>query len=212
MHILGPDWLNAETLLQQLGPSAFWASMVIIFVECGLFIFFLPGDSLLFTIGLAIQNPQTLDLGVNIAVACVVLTAAAFLGNVVGYEIGRVVGPSLYTRGGRLLKPEHFDKAHVFFEKHGAKAIVLARFVPVVRTFITAVAGVSRMDRRRFFTYSFVGALLWATGVTLLGYFLGQIALVRDNVEVMLILIVAVSLIPVAVEYLRHRSRGKVTL
>jgi membrane-associated protein len=210
MHTLGPDWLNADTLLQQLGPSAFWVSLVVIFVECGLFIFFLPGDSLLFTIGLAIQNPQQLaDLHINIVVACVVLTAAAFLGNVVGYEIGRAVGAPLYTRGGRLLKPEHFDKAHAFFEKHGSKAIVLARFVPVVRTFITAVAGVSMMDRRRFFTYSFVGALLWATGVTLMGYFLGQIAFVRNHIDVMLILIVAISLIPVLVEYLLHRSRSR---
>ena len=210
MHTLGPDWLNADTLLQQLGPSAFWVSLVVIFVECGLFIFFMPGDSLLFTMGLAIQNPQQLaDLHINIVVACVVLTAAAFLGNVVGYEIGRAVGAPLYTRGGRLLKPEHFDKAHAFFEKHGSKAIVLARFVPVVRTFITAVAGVSMMDRRRFFTYSFVGALLWATGVTLMGYFLGQIAFVRNHIDVMLILIVAISLIPVLVEYLLHRSRSR---
>ena len=210
MHTLGPDWLNADTLLQQLGPSAFWVSLVVIFVECGLFVFFMPGDSLLFTIGLAIQNPQQLaDLHINIVVACIVLTAAAFLGNVVGYEIGRAVGAPLYTRGGRLLKPEHFDKAHAFFEKHGSKAIVLARFVPVVRTFITAVAGVSMMDRRRFFTYSFVGALLWATGVTLMGYFLGQIAFVRNHIDVMLILIVAISLIPVLVEYLLHRSRSR---
>jgi len=211
MHTLGPDWLNAEALLRQLGPSAFWASMVIIFAECGLFTFFLPGDSLLFTIGLAIQNPaQLIDLRVNIVVACILLTAAAFLGNVVGYEIGRAVGTPLYSRGGRLLKPEHFDKAHAFFEKHGSKAIVLARFVPVVRTFITAVAGVSKMDRRRFFTYSFIGAFLWATGVTLLGYFLGQVALVRNHIEIMLILIVALSLVPVGVEYLRHRSHSKV--
>ena len=210
MHTLGPDWLNPDTLLQQLGPSAFWVSLVVIFVECGLFIFFMPGDSLLFTIGLAIQNPQQLaDLHINIVVACVVLTAAAFLGNIVGYEIGRAVGAPLYTRGGRLLKPEHFDKAHAFFEKHGSKAIVLARFVPVVRTFITAVAGVSMMDRRRFFTYSFVGALLWATGVTLMGYFLGQIAFVRNHIDVMLILIVAISLVPVLVEYLLHRSRSR---
>ena len=214
IHTLGPDWLNAELLLKQLGPSAFWASLLVIFAECGLFTFFLPGDSLLFTIGLAIQNPQQLiDLRVNIVVACIVLTAAAFLGNVVGYEIGRAVGAPLYARGGRLLKPEHFDKAHVFFEKHGSKAIVLARFVPVVRTFITAVAGVSRMDRRKFFTYSFVGALLWATGVTLLGYFLGQIAFVGKHIEVMLILIVALSLVPVLVEYLRHRhSQRKAVL
>ena len=213
MHTLGPDWLNADTLLQQLGPSAFWVSMVIIFAECGLFTFFLPGDSLLFTIGLVIQNPdQLIDLHINIVVACVVLTAAAFLGNVVGYEIGRVVGTPLYARGGRLLKPEHFDKAHAFFEKHGNKAIVLARFVPVVRTFITAVAGVAGMDRRRFFTYSFIGALLWATGVTLMGYFLGQIAFVGKHIEVMLILIVALSLVPVGVEYLRHRNRAKSVL
>ena len=213
MHTLGPDWLNATTLLQQLGPSAFWASLLIIFAECGLFTFFLPGDSLLFTIGLAIQNPQQLiDLRLNIVVACLVLTAAAFLGNVVGYEIGRAVGTPLYARGGRLLKPEHFDKAHAFFDKHGSKAIVLARFVPVVRTFITAVAGVAGMDRRRFFTYSLIGALLWATGVTLLGYFLGQIELVGKHIEVMLILIVVLSLAPVGVEYLRHRMQSKVTL
>jgi membrane-associated protein len=210
MNTLGPDWLNATTLLQQLGPSAFWASIAIIFAECGLFTFFLPGDSLLFTIGLAIQNPdQLIDLHVNIVVACILLTAAAFLGNVVGYEIGRAIGTPLYSRGGRLLKPEYFDKAHAFFEKHGNKAIVLARFVPVVRTFITAVAGVAGMDRRRFFTYSFIGALLWATGVTLMGYFLGQIAFVGKHIEVMLILIVALSLVPVGVEYLRHRSQAK---
>jgi membrane-associated protein len=165
---------------------------------------------LLFTIGLAIQNPdQLINLRVNIVVACILLTAAAFLGNVVGYEIGRAIGTPLYSRGGRLLKPEHFDKAHAFFEKHGNKAIVLARFVPIVRTFITAVAGVAGMDRRRFFTYSFIGALLWATGVTLMGYFLGQIAFVGKHIEVMLILIVALSLVPVGVEYLRHRSRAK---
>jgi membrane-associated protein len=213
MHTLGPDWLNADKLLQQLGPSAFWVSLVVIFAECGLFTFFMPGDSLMFTIGLAIQNPQQLvDLRVNIVIACLVLTAAAFVGNVAGYEIGRAVGTPLYTRGGRLLKPEHFDKAHAFFDKHGNKAIVLARFVPVIRTFITVVAGVSKMERRRFFTYSFIGAFLWATGVTLMGYFLGQITFVRTHIDIMLILIVAVSLIPVAVEFLRHRDQTKTAL
>jgi len=213
MHTLGPDWLNAEQLLRNLGPQAFAVSLAVIFAECGLFTFFMPGDSLLFTIGLAIQNPgQLIDLRLNIVAACALLTAAAFLGNVVGYEIGRAIGHPLYTHGGRLLKPEHFDKAHAFFEKHGSKAIVLARFVPVVRTFITAVAGVSKMDRRKFFTYSFIGALLWATGVTLLGYFLGQIALVRNHIEVMLILIVALSLVPVGIEYVRHRRQSKVTV
>ena len=204
--------MNAQHLLTTLGPSAFVISLAVIFAECGLFTFFMPGDSLLFTIGLMIQTPKLLDLHVSIVVACLALTAAAFLGNVVGYEIGRAVGTPLYSHGGRLLKPEYFDKAHAFFERHGNKAIVLARFVPVVRTFITAVAGVSKMDRRRFFTYSFVGALLWATGVTLLGYFLGQIAFVGKHIEVMLILIVALSLVPVGVEYVRHRHHAKVTL
>jgi membrane-associated protein len=213
MHTLGPDWLNAQHLLTTLGPSAFAVSLAVIFAECGLFTFFMPGDSLLFTIGLAIQNPQQLiNLHVNIVVACLALTAAAFLGNVVGYEIGRAVGTPLYSRGGRLLKPEHFDKAHAFFEKHGSKAIVLARFVPVVRTFITAVAGVSKMDRRRFFTYSFIGAVLWAFIVTLMGFFLGQVMFVRNNIELMLVLIVALSLVPVAIEYLRHRSQSKVSV
>jgi membrane-associated protein len=213
MHTLGPDWLNAQHLLTTLGPSAFAVSLAVIFAECGLFTFFMPGDSLLFTIGLAIQNPQQLiNLHVNIVVACLALTAAAFLGNVVGYEIGRAVGTPLYSRGGRLLKPEHFDKAHAFFEKHGSKAIVLARFVPVVRTFITAVAGVSKMDRRRFFTYSFIGAILWAFIVTLMGYFLGQVTFVRNNIELMLVLIVVLSLVPVAIEYLRHRSQSKVNV
>jgi membrane-associated protein len=213
MHTLGPDWLNAQHLLTTLGPSAFAVSLAVIFAECGLFTFFMPGDSLLFTIGLAIQNPQQLiNLHINIVVACLALTAAAFLGNVVGYEIGRAVGTPLYSRGGRLLKPEHFDKAHAFFEKHGSKAIVLARFVPVVRTFITAVAGVSKMDRRRFFTYSFIGAVLWAFIVTLMGFFLGQVAFVANHIDVMLVLIVALSLVPVAIEYLRHRSHGKVSV
>ena len=207
MHTLGPDWLNAQHLLTTLGPSAFVISLAVIFAECGLFTFFMPGDSLLFTIGLMIQTPKLLDLHVNIVAACVLLTAAAFLGNVAGYEIGRAVGTPLYSRSGRLFKPEHFDKAHHFFEKHGNKAIVLARFVPVVRTFITAVAGVSKMDRTKFFTYSFVGALLWATGVTLLGYFLGQIEFVGKHLEVMLILIVVLSLVPVLVEYVRHRMQ-----
>ena len=209
MHTLGPNWLNADKLLQQLGPAGFWVSLLVVFIECGLFIFFMPGDSLLFTVGLAIQQPARLvDLHVNIVVACLLLTIAAFLGNVVGYEIGRAAGTPLYARGGRLLKAEHFDKAHAFFEKHGNKAIVMARFVPVVRTFITVVAGVSRMDRRRFFTYSFIGALLWAVGVTLLGYFLGQFDFVGQHIEVMLVLIVAISLVPMVVEYLRHRRQA----
>ncbi len=203
MPSLGPDWLNATTLLSKLGPSAFWAACAIVFAECGLFVFFMPGDSLLFTVGLFIGQGS---IHYNLLLACAILSAAAFAGNVVGYEIGRGVGPSLYNRGGRLLKREYFDKTRAFFDTYGNRALVLGRFVPIVRTFITVVAGVSRMERRRFFAYSLVGAVLWASGVTVLGYFLGSIAFVRLHIEVILILIVLVSLIPVLVEVLRHRS------
>ena len=143
-----------------------------------------------------------------------ILSAAAFAGNVVGYEIGRAVGPPLYHRDGRILKRKYFDQTTVFFDRYGNKALVLGRFVPIVRTFVTVVAGVGRMDRRRFFTWSAVGAVLWATGITLLGYFLGQaFPVLQDKLELAIVAIVAVSLIPVGVEYVRHRiSRKKVTL
>lgn len=203
MPSLGPDWLNATSLLTKLGPSAFWVTTAVVFAECGLFIFFMPGDSLLFTVGLFIGQGS---IHINLVLACLILSVAAFAGNVAGYEIGRAVGPALYSRGGRLLRPEYFAKTTEFFDKYGNRALVLGRFVPIVRTFITVVAGVSRMDRRRFFAYSLVGAVLWASGVTVLGYFLGSIAFVRAHIEVILILVVVLSLVPVLVEYLRHRS------
>jgi membrane-associated protein len=208
MHSLGPSWLDPQTLLQQYGTAALWISAAIIFAECGLFTAFLPGDSLLFTIGLFAAQPND-PLGLPLPLVLVVLTAAAFLGNVVGYEIGRAAGTPLYNRNGRFIKQEYFHRTTHFFDRYGNRALVLGRFVPIVRTFITVVAGVGKMDRRRFFTYSFVGALLWAIGVTVLGYFLGQFAFVKNNLELMLLLIVAVSLIPMGIEYLRHRSRTR---
>jgi len=208
MHSLGPQWLDPQYLLDHYGNTALWISALIIFAECGLFTAFLPGDSLLFTIGLFAALPHN-PLGLPFWLVLVVLVAAAFLGNVVGYEIGRAIGTPLYKRDGRLIKRAYIDKTTEFFERYGNRAIVLGRFVPIVRTFITVVAGVGKMERRRFFTYSFIGALLWAVGVTVLGYFLGQISFVKNNLEIMLLLIVAVSLIPVAIELLRHRAAAK---
>jgi membrane-associated protein len=127
----------------------------------------------------------------------------------VGYEIGRAVGTPLYEREGRFLKKKYFDDTHAFFDRHGAKALVLGRFVPIVRTFITVVAGVSRMDRRHFFVWSGVGALLWATGITLIGYFLGQsFPVLKEHLEAAVLLIVAVSVVPMAIELVRAR-RGR---
>jgi membrane-associated protein len=200
MHALGPSWMDPSYLLNTYG---IWVAVLVVFIECGLLFPILPGDSLLFTIGVFIASDT---LHMNLFVACAILTVAAFLGNVVGYEIGRVVGPPIYERDGRILKREYFDKTHEFFEKYGNKALVLGRFVPIVRTFITLVAGVGRMERRRFFTWSALGAVLWACGVTILGYFLGGIDLIKNNIEAALMLIVAVSLLPMVIEYLRHRS------
>jgi membrane-associated protein len=203
--------MDPQHLLDQFGTQFFWVSVVMVFIECGLLFPILPGDSLLFAAGLFIANGK---LGVNIVLACVIFSAAAFAGNVVGYEIGRAVGPPLYHRDGRILKRKYFDQTTVFFDRYGNKALVLGRFVPIVRTFVTVVAGVGRMDRRRFFTWSAVGAVLWATGITLLGYFLGQaFPVLQDKLELAIVAIVAVSLIPVGVEYVRHRiNRKKVTL
>ncbi len=199
MASLGPAWMDPSHLLNTYG---IWVAVLVVFIECGLLFPILPGDSLLFTIGVFVANGA---LHLNLFEACAILTVAAFLGNVVGYEIGRVVGPPIYKRNGRLLRQEYFDKTHEFFEKYGNKALVLGRFVPIVRTFITLVAGVGRMDRVRFFTWSALGAVLWACGVTVLGYLLGGISLIRDNIEAALILIVLVSVLPMAFEFLRHR-------
>jgi membrane-associated protein len=202
---MDPQWL-----LEQFGAQFFWVSVAIVFVECGLLFPILPGDSLLFAIGLFIAQGL---IHVNLVVACVVLSAFAFLGNVVGYEIGRFAGRPLYEREGRFIKRKYFDDTHAFFEGHGAKALVIGRFVPIVRTFITVVAGVGRMDRRHFFTWSAVGAVLWASGVTMLGYFLGQaFPILKDKLELAIVVIVAVSLVPMTIEFLRRRTATRTVL
>lgn len=203
---LGPSWLNPETMLTTFGDIAFWVVMGIIFAECGLLIgFFLPGDSLLFVTGLFIaQN----FISMNIWLAAFLLTISAILGNAVGYWIGKQAGPALFRKpDSKLFKREYVEKTAEFFEKYGARAIVMARFVPIVRTFITATAGMGRMDFRRFMIFSAVGAVLWAGGVTILGYFLGNIEFVKKNIEFILILVIVISLIPVFVEWIKHRRQ-----
>jgi membrane-associated protein len=199
-----PGWLDAQNLLDALGTWALWGSVAVIFAECGLLIgFLLPGDSLLFTVGLLISNGT---IHQPLWLACLVLGIAAFVGNIVGYEIGRAAGPAVFRgAGSRIFKQSYVDKTVEFFDKYGARAIVLARFVPIVRTFITVIAGVGKMDRRRFILYSGVGALLWAVGVTVMGYLLGSIPFITNNVEAILVAIVLVSVLPPAVEILRER-------
>jgi len=203
-----PDWLNPDTMLDELGRWALLGTAAIVFAECGLLIgFFLPGDSLLFTVGLFAAKgdiPQPLWL------ICLVLTICAFVGNVVGYEIGRAAGPKIFSKpDSRIFRQEYVDKTMDFFERYGARAIVLARFVPIVRTFITVTAGVGKMDRRRYLVFSAIGAVLWATGVTLLGYSLGSVDFVHKNLEIIALLIVAISVVPMAIEFLRDRNKRR---
>lgn len=204
IQALGPDWLNPETMLTSLGDIAFWVVLGIIFAECGLLIgFFLPGDSLLFITGLFIASGS---ITINIWVACGLLFLAAVIGNITGYWIGLKAGPSLFNKPeSRLFKREYVEKTHQFFNRYGARAIVMARFVPIVRTFITATAGIGRMDFRRYVIFSALGGFLWAVGVTLAGYFLGNIDFVKKNIEFILILVVFVSVVPLVFEYIRHR-------
>ena len=177
--ILGIDWTDPTYLLDRFGTAFLWISLAMVFVECGLFFPFLPGDTLLLSLGIFIATPRTAsttspDPGWSSwSITLVLLTVAALLGNLVGYEIGRAVGPPLYRRDGRILKKKYFDNTQAFFDKHGNKALVIGRFVPFVRTYITVVAGVTRMDRRRFLVWSLVGAVLWVFSITLLGYNLG---------------------------------------
>jgi membrane-associated protein len=205
---LGPEWLDPQTLLTSLGDIAFWVVLGIIFAECGLLIgFFLPGDSLLFITGLFIASGF---ISINIWLACLMLLIAAVVGNAVGYAIGYKVGPALFKReDSRLFKKEYVEKTHAFFDKYGGRAIILARFVPIVRTFITAIAGVARMDFRRFMIFTAIGGILWAVGVTLAGYFLGTIPFVKENIEAILLLVVLVSVLPIIWELIKHRREKR---
>jgi membrane-associated protein len=209
---LGPSWLDPSSL-NTFGTAAIWIAAAIIFAECGLLIgFFLPGDTLLFTVGLLVGT-RVVDL--PLWAACVLLAIAALLGNAVGYEIGRAAGPAIFRRDdSALFKRENVERTAAFFDRWGAPAILLARFVPIVRTFITVTAGVARMDRRRYLLYSGLGAVIWAGGVTVGGYFLGSIPFVRNNVstifaivEVVLVLVVLMSVAPILIDVWRRRRR-----
>jgi membrane-associated protein len=202
---LGPSWLDPDQLISTFGLIGL---LVIVFAECGLLIgFFLPGDSLLFTAGLLVADGK---IDQPLWLVCVLVCIAAIAGNQVGYLIGRKAGPALFSRpDSRLFKQGYVDKTYAFFDKHGPKAIVLARFVPIVRTFITVIAGVGKMDYRTYTIYSVIGGILWGAGVTSLGYALGGVDFVREHIEIILLAIVAISVVPIGFELLRSRGRKR---
>jgi len=204
-----PGWLDPQTII---GKGGLWLVAAIIFAESGLLIgFFLPGDSLLFITGFLASKPEGLPhLNQPLWLILIVVYIAAVAGDQVGYIFGRAVGPSLFQRPkSRLFNPDNVTRAHAFFDRHGPKTIVLARFVPIVRTFAPIIAGVADMKYRTFTIYNLIGAGLWAIGVTTLGYYMGQVDVVRNHVEIAALLIVAISLIPVAVEFVKHRKAAK---
>ncbi len=217
---IGPSFLKPEFWIDAAGSSALYVVTAIIFAESGLFFgFFLPGDSLLFFVGFLTSTgarefaaEQSFDLlpAIDALPPLVVILGffflAAVLGDQVGYLFGRRVGPALFNRpDSRLFKQAHVAKAHAFLEKNGPKTIFLARFVPIVRTFAPIVAGVGKMNYRTFITYNLVGGFVWAVGVTSLGHYLGEVELIRDNIEYTIILVVLLSLTPVFVELIRSR-------
>lgn len=216
VQVLGISWMDPNWLLDEFGSELFWLSLAIIFVECGLFFPFLPGDTLLFALGLFISTDKVSILpghhGWDLVLALVLFSVSGFGGNVAGYEIGRKIGPPLAERDGRVLKKKYFDQTRDFFDKHGNKALVIGRFVPFVRTYVTVVAGISEMARRRFFTWSAIGAVLWVFSITLLGYFLGNVPKVgpflSDNIDYAILLILLVSVIPVVYEWIKHRREA----
>jgi membrane-associated protein len=200
-----PSFLDPQHLISTFGLIGILAT---VFAESGLLIgFFLPGDSLLFTTGLLVAGGTYLHQ--PLWLICLLVSAAAVLGDQFGYLFGRRFGPALFRRpDSRLFKQENLTRARGFFEHYGARSIVLARFVPIVRTFTPIVAGASHMHYRTFLMYNVIGGTLWGTGVTVAGYFLGQIAFVRSNIELILIGIVIVSVVPIGIELLRARRRG----
>ncbi len=196
--------LNPQGLLEGFGSWALLGACIILFVECGILLgLILPGDSLLFIVGLLLASGF---IKTPLAIAIVVMSISAIAGNLFGYWIGAKAGPALFRRpDSRIFKQEYVDKSHEFFEKYGSRSIILARFVPIVRSLITGLAGVGRMNYKTYATYSTIGGILWVTTLTFAGYFLGNIAFIKDHIDLVAVGIVLVSVIPIAIEVARHK-------
>ena len=205
--------VHLAAFVEAHGTAVYALLFAIIFAETGLVVTpFLPGDSLLFAAG-AIAATGSLD----VRIVAFLLFAAAVAGDAVNYSIGRYVGPRVFRPEGRsgrlerLLNPKHLERAHDFFERHGGKAIILARFVPIVRTFIPFVAGAAAMTYASFAFYNVAGAALWVCLCVGAGYLFGNIDIVKKNFELVVLAIIFVSMLPMLVEYIRHRRASTPT-
>lgn len=202
-----PDWLTADGLINFFGDYVLYGVLLVIFAECGLLIgIIFPGDSLIFALGmLTATGVITQPIWLSIPLIAI----AAIAGNITGYWVGATAGPKVFTNDSRFFKPEYVDRTSAFFERYGNRALIFARFVPTIRTVITVLAGVGHMDRARFYKYSAIGGVVWAFGNGFLGFWLGNVAFVRDNLTLVLLAIVIISWIPIIVEAVRIRRDSK---
>ncbi|MDQ2845413.1 MAG: DedA family protein [Actinomycetota bacterium] len=184
-----PGWLDPSTMINGMGSWAVLGIMLVLFAECGLLIgFFLPGDTLLFMAALFVS---TKVLHVNLILLILLEIVAAFVGNMVGYGIGYKVGPAVFNRpDARFLKPEHIERSSKFFDKYGKITVVLARFVPVVRTVATVMAGAAKMNAKVYTGYSLLGGALWVALVSVAGFYLGKITFIQQHVDLLVVLAV----------------------
>lgn len=198
------QFLKPEIFITSLGPYALTGISLIVFAESGLFFgFFLPGDSLLFSAGLLASQGY-----LHLVPLLIFTSVFAVLGDNVGYWFGKKVGPKIFAReDSKFFKKHHLIAAQKFYEKHGSKTIVLARFVPFVRTFAPIVAGAAQMDYSTFMFYNLMGGISWATGLTSLGYFLGNISFIHSHYETIILIIILASILPVIVHILKHKLK-----
>ncbi|EKN4767064.1 TPA: DedA family protein [Yersinia enterocolitica] len=196
--------VHLAELVAQYGVWVYGILFLILFCETGLVVTpFLPGDSLLFVAGALASLPSN-DINVHIMVALMV--TAAILGDAINYTIGRVFGEKLFSNpDSKIFRRSYLDKTHQFYEKHGGKAIILARFVPIIRTFAPFVAGMGKMSYRHFATYNVIGALVWVLLFTYAGYWFGNMPFVQDNLKLLIVAIIVVSILPGVFEVWRHR-------
>ena len=194
---------HLDSWAAQLGPWLYAVLFLIIFCETGLVVTpFLPGDSLLFAVGALAATGSAIDVTLVIVLLCI----AGILGDAVNYAIGRRVGPKIFAREkSRFLNKEHLLRAHRFYEKHGGKTIIIARFIPIIRTFAPFVAGIGQMSYRRFAAFNVVGAVVWVVSFTLAGFWFGNLPFVKKNFPLVIFAIIVISVIPAVVEFWRAR-------
>ncbi len=209
LPLLLPSWLDPDVMIKILGHWAVPGVCLVVFIECAIFPV-LPGDSLLFSVGLLTAAGQ---MSTPLWANCLILTVFAILGNVAGYWVGRLLGPVIFRprRGlaGRIFAPDRIVQGRALMDRYGGRALVLGRFVAFVRTFITWIAGATRMDFRHFIGYTAVGGVAWAGSLLVLGFFLGQISIIKNNIDVALLLLVVVTVVPMVIDFWRNQRKAR---